>query len=389
MPRRPDTEVDVEDRRNDAREGVAGGANGDVAAEADGGDVARDVDLPYGVAPPGYRLPGGTRPGRVRLQVADLERSLDFYERVLGLGVLERREGVAVLGPRGAAGAARTPVGGAREAAAAPAATAANASAGEGAAEGSSPAGVAALVELRERPGVAPVPRRGRLGLYHFAILLPERAALGRFVAHLAALGERAGASDHRVSEAIYLQDADGLGIEVYADRPRPSWRYEGGQIVMATDPLDVDDLVASARGEPWEGMPPGTTIGHVHLHVGDLPRAEAFYHRALGLDKVVWSYPGALFLSAGGYHHHLGVNTWAAGAAPAGDDDARLLEWELVLPDAEDVRRALDAAAAAGYDVERGAAEAGPAAGAGAAAAARAGGVLRDPWGVALRLRD
>ncbi len=225
------------------------------------------ADPGYGIAPAGYRLPASIRLGHVTLQVADLARSLAYYRDVLGLRVAEQGPGTATLAAHGD----DTP-----------------------------------LVVLRERPGVAPVPRRGRLGLYHFAILLPDRQALGRFVAHLAAIGERAGASDHFVSEALYLSDPDGLGIEVYADRPRGQWRHENRQLAMATEPLDLQDLVTAAGGAPWTGMPAGTVIGHVHLYVGDIGAAAAFYHDGLGLDKVVWSYPGALFLSAGGYHHHL-----------------------------------------------------------------------------------
>jgi catechol 2,3-dioxygenase len=291
------------------------------------------VDPGYGIAPSGYRLPGDIRLGAVTLQVADLERSLAYYRDVLGLRVAEQAAGRATLAAHG---------------------------------------DDMPLVVLREKRGVAPVPRRGRLGLYHFAILLPDRAALGRFVSHLAQVGERAGASDHFVSEALYLQDPDGLGIEVYADRPRAVWRHENRQLVMATEPLDLQSVVAAAGGAPWTGMPAGTVVGHVHLHVGDIDTAAAFYHQGLGLDKVVWSYPGALFLSAGGYHHHLGVNTWAAGTAPAGDDDARLLEWEIVTPSAADAGAALDHLAAAGHAVER----------------AGEGGVARDPWGTAVRLR-
>ena len=287
----------------------------------------------YGIAPPGYRLPEATRVGTVRLQVADLARSLDWYQRVLGLRVLERAERLAVLG----------------------------------AAEGSSP-----LVELRELPGAAPVPRRGRLGLYHFAVLLPDRRALGSFLRHLSDIGERAGMSDHLVSEAIYLSDPDGLGIEVYADRPRSEWRVEDRQLAMTTEPLDVDSLLQAAGGEPWSGMPAGTAVGHVHLFVGDLERAAEFYHAGLGLDKVVWSYPGALFLSAGGYHHHLGTNTWAVGAVPAGAGDARLLEWELLVPTPGDAARALESLDRAGAQVER----------------VGEGGLARDPWGTAVRVR-
>lgn len=295
---------------------------------------SRSPPSPFGIAPEGYRLPPGTHLGRVRLQVADLGRSVNYYEEVLGLRTIEGGGGQAAL--------LGTP--------------------GDG----------AALVELHERAGAAPVPRRGRLGLYHFAILLPDRRALARFAAHLAERGVGAGASDHRVSEAFYLHDPDGLGIEVYADRPRSSWRHEGGQLVMATDPLDLADLLREARGEPWGGMPEGTVIGHIHLHVGDLARAEAYYHQALGLDKTVWSYPGALFLSAGGYHHHLGLNTWAPGGEPAGEDEARLLEWELCLPSPEHVGEVHASLKSAGHPVEGGVPD----------------GVARDPWGTRLRIR-
>lgn len=295
-----------------------------------------DGSLDYGIAPEGVRLPAGTRLGPVSLQVADLGRSLDFYQEVLGLRVLATDGAGAVLG---------TSPG--REEAPAP------------------------LVELRERVGVAPVPRRGRLGLFHFAILLPRRAELGRFAAHISSRGEPMGASDHRVSEALYLHDPDGMGIEVYADRPRKEWQRDGRQLVMATDPLDLEDLLRAGEGATWEGMPPGTVMGHMHLHVGDLALAEAFYHRGLGLDKVVWSYPGALFLSAGGYHHHLGLNTWAAGAPPAGKDDARLLEWELRVPSAQVARIALENLAGEGHAVEW----------------SLDGGTVRDPWGTLLRV--
>lgn len=296
-----------------------------------------------------FRLPAGTRVGRVRLQVADLARSLAYYEAVLGLGVQGRSAGEAVLGPGGDGETA-------------------DGDAGRG----------EPLVELRERPDAAPVPRRGRLGLYHFAILLPDRAALGRFVRHLDAIGVRPGASDHLVSEALYLWDPDGLGIEVYADRPRAEWRRRDGELVMATEPLDVEDVARAAGNVPWDGMPAGTTMGHVHLHVGQLDHAAAFYEQALGLDRTVWSYPGALFLSAGGYHHHLGLNTWAAGAAPAGEGDARLLEWELVVPSAEDVEGVTRRFAAAGHAVDTGA----------SGGAGRPGVVVRDPWGTALRIQ-
>ena len=290
----------------------------------------------HGVRAPGNRLPDETHIGSVHLDVADVTRSLEYYRDVLGFRVTKQETSAAGTTASLAAQDDDT-----------------------------------TLIQLHEQRGANPVPRTGRLGLYHFAILLPNRAALGRFVVHLAARRVPAGMSDHLVSEAIYLRDPDGLGIEVYADRPRDSWRWTGGELAMTTEPLDVDDLVAAAGDIPWAGMPAGTTVGHVHLHVGDLPTAADFYHAALGLDAVVWRYPGALFLSAGGYHHHLGLNTWAAGAPAAREGDARLREWELVLPDADAVGRAVDGLERAGHRVERG-----------------ADGVrVADPWGTTLRL--
>ena len=265
-----------------------------------------------GIRPSGYRLPDETHIGRVRLQVSDLGASLLYYTRVLGFRVLSRDDADATLGPENGT----------------------------------------ALIQLHERRGVRPVPRRGRIGLYHFAILLPDRAALGRFVKHLAETGAYAGSADHLVSEALYLSDPDGLGIEVYADRPRSTWKTNGREIVMATEPLDLRALIRAAAGQPWDGMPAGTTIGHVHFHVGTLEEAERFYHRVLEFDTVVWSYPGALFFSVGGYHHHVGTNTWAGDAPPAGPDDARLLDWELVLPATGDNRAVAANAVSAGYDV-------------------------------------
>lgn len=144
--------------------------------------------------------------------------------------------------------------------------------------------------------------------------------------------------ADHLVSEAIYLNDPDGLGLEIYTDRPRETWGTTGREIQMATEHLDVQSLLEAAGSDAWTGMPRGTTIGHVHLHVGDIPSAADFYHEGLGFDKVVWSYPGALFMSAGGYHHHLGTNEWARHAPPASDGDARLLDWTIVVPTADDL---------------------------------------------------
>lgn len=293
----------------------------------------------YGEPPRGHRLGDATRLGRVRLQIADLARSLEFYTGTLGFRVLERDDAHAVL-----------------------------------AAQGSD----IPLVELHARAGARPAPRRGRLGLYHFAILLPDRPLLGRFVRHLGEIGARAGAGDHLVSEALYLQDPDNLGIEVYADRPRSAWRRVGRELMMATDPVDMAGLVRAAGDAPWTGMPTGTSVGHVHLHVGDIARASAFFSEALGFDRTVWQYPGALFLGAGGYHHHVGVNTWAgSGAMPPSEDDARLLEWTIELSDGASVAAVAGSLAAAGHPVERD-----------DGGTASDDFVTRDPWGTQIRVR-
>ncbi len=285
----------------------------------------------YGIPPPAYRLPDAAHVGGVHLLVSDLARSGAFYQEVLGLRPLLVESGEARFGAAG---------------------------------------DDESLVTLHARPGVASA-RRGAFGLYHFAILLPDRPALGRFAAHLSALGVRAGMADHLVSEALYLSDPDGLGIEVYVDRPQHTWQHHDRQLAMTTDRLDVASLVAAAGGVAWAGSPAGTTMGHVHLHVGSLEDAEAFYHRALGLDKTVWTYPGALFLSAGGYHHHLGTNTWAPGPAPSADQ-AQLLEWELVVPSADDQAAVGRSLQAGGYEV----------------AQTAAGVTARDPWGTKVSIR-
>ena len=293
------------------------------------------IDLPTDLSGGERRrlLPDALRLGPVHLRVGDLRRSLDYYTQVLGLQARDVTTTTAALYASGED---------------------------------------APLVVLDAAPGTVPVRAQSRLGLYHFAILLPDRAALGRFLAHLARGGIRVGSANHLVSEALYLRDPDGLGIEVYADRPRSEWKYAGGQLEMASDPLDAADVLAAALGETWSGMPRGTVMGHVHLHVGDLEQASRFYHDALGLDRVVWNYPGALFLSAGGYHHHLGVNTWAGPQAPrSSENEARLLDWQMRFPTADDARAAADRLRAAGHDVS----------------GTEGDWILADPWGTRLRL--
>jgi catechol 2,3-dioxygenase len=261
------------------------------------------------------RIHPDTRVGAVRLRVADVDRVAGFYERAIGLRAIERTAELARLG-----------------------------------------AGGDALVELVAAPGAPPRPP-GTTGLFHLAILVPSRAELARALRRVAEAGERlGGASDHLVSEALYLSDPEGNGIEIYRDRAREEWRRSNGDIEMATLPLDVESLIGELRGdgEP-RPAPPDTRIGHVHLNVSDLADAEAFYVGALGFDVTVRGYPGALFVSAGGYHHHIGLNTWAGEGAPPSPPGSRgLVRFELVLPDAE----ALDGAArrleSAGVPAER-----------------------------------
>jgi catechol 2,3-dioxygenase len=282
-----------------------------------------------GIASPGYRLPATAHVGRVRLAVSQLERSVAFYRDVIGLAVLERAGNLARLG-----------------------------------------AGGQVLLELEALPGVRSLGRSKRLGLYHTAFLLPSRADLSAFVRHLWKLGVGFGAGDHLVSEALYLVDPDDLEVEVYADRPREAWTYKGQMLRMGTDAVRFDELAAVATGE-WQGAPAGTTTGHMHFYVGDLAAAAEFYLAGLGLDVTV-QIPSALFTSAGGYHHHVGLNVWAAGSPVASERDARLLFWELVLPDAEEVAKVAGNLVRAGYSEAQ------------VANGARA---FTDPWGITAAL--
>lgn len=180
-------------------------------------------------------------------------------------------------------------------------------------------------------------------GLYHAAFLFPDRAALGRVFQRLRAQGVRVdGASDHLVSEALYLRDPEGNGLELYADRPRERWPRRNGQIMMASEPLDLGSLLAAAgEMEAWTGIPPETRLGHIHLSVSDLRRAEDFYHGVLGFDVTTRDYPGALFFSTGGYHHHLGVNIWAGtGLAQPPAGIPGLGYFTVALPDREELSR-------------------------------------------------
>lgn len=223
-----------------------------------------------------------TKLGPVHLQVADLPNLVNYYT-TLGLRLRRRNSQQAVLG-----------------------------------------AGELDLLVLNERPDGRRV--RGTSGLYHFAILLPSRSDLGQALRHFSHAAIRVGgASDHAVSEALYLTDPEGNGIEVYRDRPRDEWRYPNGQLVINTTPFDVEGVLAAgdASSAEWNGFPAGTVIGHIHLHVGNIDRAEGFYRDALGFDLITRYGPSATFLSAGGYHHHIGANTWAGVGAPPAPENA------------------------------------------------------------------
>jgi catechol 2,3-dioxygenase len=242
----------------------------------------------------------------VELGVSDLPRSIDFYERVLGLPLIAREPRAAVLGP-----------------------------------DAERPALL--LSEIGE-PVAAPP---GSTGLFHVAWLHPTRAALAASLRRVVGQGWRLdGASDHGVSEALYLHDPDQLGIELYADRPRQRWPRppDGHGVAMVTLPLDIDDLLAQSAGEPPPAVAPGTGIGHVHLKVSDVGRAARFYE-ALGFAEQA-RLPAAAFLSAGGYHHHIGLNAWqSAGGAPAPPDAPGLRDVIFELADATALERLEQAA--------------------------------------------
>jgi catechol 2,3-dioxygenase len=234
-----------------------------------------------------------THIGLVTLRVANLNRALKFYEEILGFQHIDLSTKTAVLS-----------------------------------AQDNVP-----LIELHELTD-APAQPMWSTGLYHVAILLPGRADLGQILLRLIKADVEIGQGDHLVSEALYISDPDGNGLELYRDRPRSTWKYVNGQIQMGTDPVDLQGLINEAQHvEQWDVMPAGTTIGHIHLRVGDIPRARHFYHTILGFD-IVAEMPTALFISAGGYHHHIGMNTWqsrGAGAAPT--DTAGLQVFVIALP--------------------------------------------------------
>jgi catechol 2,3-dioxygenase len=247
-------------------------------------------------AAPAIRLDAHDAPfhiGAVTLRARDLAGLTAFYRDAIGLRLIDQTPGTATLGVADVA--------------------------------------LVRLLEGAERP-TSPA------GLFHLALLLPSRAALADWVAHAAATGIRLeGASDHLVSEALYLSDPEGNGIEIYRDRPRADWPRRDGAIKMATERLDLDVLLSEAAPKPYRGMPAGTRMGHIHLRVGDTAQAEAFYAGLLGFDLMV-RYPGASFLSSGGYHHHIAGNVWSSrGAGPRQPGEAGLDRFALIARDATD----------------------------------------------------
>ncbi|MCZ8313941.1 VOC family protein [Phreatobacter sp.] len=243
---------------------------------------------PAGTAPVLAAHATPLRIGAVSLVVRDLERVAAFYRDAIGLAVLERRADGATLGVDGTA-----------------------------------------LLHLVHRPA-APFEARGSAGLYHTAFLMPTRKDLARWLVHVASNRVRlTGFADHHVSEAVYLDDPEGNGIEVYADRPPERWRWDGAAVTMTTEHLDIDDLVSltNVRVPDYAAAPSGLRIGHVHLKVGDTDRAAAFYGGLVGLD-MTRQRPGAAFMSAGRYHHHLGLNIWQSRGAGLRDREATGLGW-------------------------------------------------------------
>lgn len=242
-----------------------------------------------------FHQPPVTFVSQVNIKVQSLERSLTFYQEVIGFKVYEKTDKSAKL----------------------------------------TADGKTVLLSLEQPSDV--VPKRGRTtGLYHFALLLPDRVDLAKILKHFLQTGyPLQGASDHLVSEALYLADPDGNGIEIYTDRPASKWEWNDQHVVMATEALDAENLLAEGMEQNWNGLPAGTVMGHIHLHVAELVKTEEFYTKGLGFEVVSRYGPQALFISSGKYHHHIGLNTWNGVGAPTPPANSVGLDsFSLVLPD-------------------------------------------------------
>ena len=246
----------------------------------------------------GFHSKPNTFIGHVKIKVENLDRSLKYYQEVIGFKVLEQTKTTAKL----------------------------------------TTDGKTSVLSIEQPENV--VPKQGRTtGLYHFALLLPNRSDLANIVFHFIDKGIRIGSSDHLVSEALYLADPDGNEIEIYIDRDPSEWDWNNGEVAMAVDPLNFEDLLANGKQEPWEGLPAGTVMGHIHLHVSELKKTEEFYTKGLGFEVVNRFGAQALFISTGKYHHHIGLNTWNGVGAPTPPVNSVGLEsFSLILPN-KDVR--------------------------------------------------
>jgi catechol 2,3-dioxygenase len=235
--------------------------------------------------------------GHVKMKVENLERSLQFYQEVIGFKILEQTKTTAKL----------------------------------------TTDGKTSVLSLEQPENI--IPKQSRTtGLYHFALLVPTRADLGEIWKHFIQIGyPLQGASDHLVSEALYLADPDGNGIEIYSDRDPSTWVWNNDEVEMATLPLDAESLLADGQADEWNGLPAGTVMGHIHLHVSELEKTEQFYTKGLGF-KVVFRYGNqALFISTGNYHHHIGLNTWnGVGAPKPASNSVGLESFHLILPNEE-----------------------------------------------------
>lgn len=237
----------------------------------------------------------------VELKVTDLERSLIFYQDIIGFKVLKKVDNKVLL----------------------------------------TADGKTALLSI-EQPANIMAKQQQTTGLYHFALLLPSRADLGAVLKHFIEINERIGAGDHLVSEALYLNDPDGNGIEIYSDRPDSEWKWNGEYVEMATLQIDAQSILTEGANTKWVGLPEGTVMGHIHLQVADLAKSEKFY-KSLGFEVVTPNYPGALFMATGKYHHHIGMNTWAGvGAQPPAENVIGLEAFTLVFPNEEVLSNAI-----------------------------------------------
>ena len=234
--------------------------------------------------------------GQVNLKVQNLERSLAFYREVIGFEVIEQTDSSANL----------------------------------------TADGKTVLLSIQQSNNL--VPKQGKTtGLYHYALLLPKRSDLAEIVQHFREIGLRFGSSDHLVSEALYLSDPDGNGIEIYIDREPSEWDWDNGEVAMAVDPLNFADLLSGGEQQPWKGLPAGTVMGHIHLHVSELVKTEEFYSKGLGFEVVNRYGEQALFISDGKYHHHIGLNTWNGVGAPAPSPNSVGLEsFTIMFPNEE-----------------------------------------------------